>query len=62
MGWIPRRVEDDDPVGCDQVDAQTAGLGGDEEETHLMIRGLKGKGTFQNPKFKKLVSTPTLLK
>ena len=31
---VPRGVKDDDPVGRHQVDPQTAGLGGDQEQTH----------------------------
>lgn len=30
---VPRGVEDDDPVGGDQVDAQGAGFGRDEEQS-----------------------------
>ena len=33
VGGVPGRVEDDDPVGGDQVDAQGAGPCGDEEQT-----------------------------
>ena len=34
VGGIPGGVEDDDAVGSHQVDPESAGLGGDEEETH----------------------------
>ena len=40
MGWIPRRVEDDDPVGGHQVDAKAASLRRDQEESHPMVSGL----------------------
>lgn len=33
VGRVPGGVEDDDPVGGHQVDAQRAGAGGNEEQT-----------------------------
>ena len=34
VAGVPAGVEDDDSVGGDEVDAEAAGPGGDQEETH----------------------------
>ena len=36
---IPGGVKDDDPVGCNQVDAQTTGSGGNEEQSSAEVGG-----------------------
>ena len=37
VGRVPGSIKDDDTVCCHQVDSQSTGLGGDEEEPHSGI-------------------------